>query len=213
VGDTLSMFDDRVRLTLGARHQRLKDQSFDYNTGEENPKYDDSRISPSVGLVVELTPEWSAYANYIESLASGGRVNDTNAVNYGEMLKPYVSKQKEVGVKYDGGRFGAGLAFFTTNKPRGVLGADNVYSESGKDRHRGVELTGFGELQRGLRVLGGATWMDAKQINTGDASTEDKRTIGVPRLQANLGVEWDIPGVQGLTVDGRAVYTGSTYAD
>ncbi|CFW46811.1 ferric siderophore receptor [Bordetella pertussis] len=35
----------------------------------------------------------------------------------------------------------------------------------------------------------------------------------MPRFQANLGVEWDIPGVQGLTVDGRVVYTGSSYAD
>jgi iron complex outermembrane receptor protein len=26
-------------------------------------------------------------------------------------------------------------------------------------------------------------------------------------------VEWDIPGVEGLTVDGRVVYTGSSYAD
>ena len=57
------------------------------------------------------------------------------------------------------------------------------------------------------------TWLDAKQVSTGDAATEGKRTIGVPRMQANLGAEWDIPGVPGLTVDGRAVYTGSTYAD
>ncbi|KAG0752298.1 hypothetical protein G6F22_021923 [Rhizopus arrhizus] len=28
-----------------------------------------------------------------------------------------------------------------------------------------------------------------------------------------MGVEWDIPGVQGLAVDGRVVYTGSSYAN
>ncbi|KDB97117.1 ABC transporter, ATP-binding domain protein, partial [Bordetella bronchiseptica D993] len=64
-----------------------------------------------------------------------------------------------------------------------------------------------------VRVLGGLTWLDAKQLSTGNAATDGKRVIGVPRFQANLGVEWDIPGVQGLTVDGRVVYTGSSYAD
>ncbi|MDS1139176.1 TonB-dependent receptor [Pusillimonas sp. SM2304] len=212
VGDTLSFLDDRIQATVGARHQKLHTQEFAYDTGTPGPAYDDSRVSPAVGLVFKVTPEWSIYGNYIESLAPG-ETAPGNAVNQGQMLKPYVSKQKEAGVKYDGGRFGAGLALFTTDKPRGVLGEDNVFSESGKDRHRGVELTGFGELQRGVRVLGGATWLDAKQISTGDAVTEGKRTIGVPRLQANLGVEWDIPGVQGLTVDGQVAYTGSSYAD
>ncbi|MNE67393.1 Ferrichrome receptor FcuA precursor [compost metagenome] len=28
-----------------------------------------------------------------------------------------------------------------------------------------------------------------------------------------MGVEWDIPGVEGLAIDGRVVYTGSSYAN
>jgi len=71
----------------------------------------------------------------------------------------------------------------------------------------------FGQAARSVRVLGGATWLDAKQVDTGDPATDGKRTIGVPRLQANLGVEWDLPWAAGLTVDGRVVYTGSSYAD
>ncbi len=61
--------------------------------------------------------------------------------------------------------------------------------------------------------VGGATWLDAKQVDTGDPATDGKRTIGVPRLQANMGVEWDLPWAAGLTADGRVVYTGSSYAD
>jgi len=213
VGDTLSFFDDRVLLMLGARHQRLRTQDFAWNTGVPDPEYDDSRVSPAAGLTVKVAPEWSIYGNYIESLAPGGSVTDTTAVNYGQTLEPYVSKQKEIGVKYDGGKLGAGLAFFTTDKPRAYLNADKVFTQSGKDRHRGVELTVFGQAARSVRVLGGATWLDAKQVDTGDPATDGKRTIGVPRLQANLGVEWDLPWAAGLTVDGRVVYTGSSYAD
>ncbi|MGB6008657.1 MAG: TonB-dependent receptor [Castellaniella sp.] len=216
LGDTLSFLDDRIQMTLGARQQKLSSESYDYITGAAKPDdyYDESRLSPAVGLNVRLAPAWSIYANYIESLAKGDTVADKDAANYGQTFKPYVSKQKEIGVKYDGGSLGAGLAFFTTDQPHTVKkNTSNVYVQSGKDRHRGVELTVFGQATRDVRVLGGATWLDAKQIDTGDAATDGKRTIGVPRLQANLGAEWDLPWVDGLTLDGRVVYTGATYAD
>jgi iron complex outermembrane receptor protein len=102
---------------------------------------------------------------------------------------------------------------FTTDKPRGVVGDDQVFSSSGKDRHRGAELNLFGEVTRSVRVLGGLTWLDARQIDTGTEGNNGNRVIGVPHFQANLGLEWDVPGVEGLTLDGRMVYTGSSYAD
>src|SRR5690606_36310537 len=130
------------------------------------------------------------YGNYVEGLTQGDTAPGT-AANNGEMLEPYVSKQKDVGVKYDGGRLGAGVAFFSTTKPRSVVNAANVFTSDGEDRHQGVELTVFGEAARGLRLLGGATWLDAIQETTGAAVTDGKRVIGVPCFQANIGVDWD----------------------
>nr|WP_245153439.1 TonB-dependent receptor [Allopusillimonas ginsengisoli] len=217
IGDTLSFLDDRLLLTLGVRHQTINVRSYAYDTGAESDRYKQSRNSPAAGLVVKLTPDISAYANYIESLAQGETAPTTQGglpvANAGEMLSPYVSKQKEIGLKYDGGGLGGGLAFFSTDKPRAYVGDDRRFSAAGKDRHQGIELTMFGELTPSMRVLGGVTWLDAKQRDTGAAATDGKRVIGVPRLQANLGLEWDIPGVEGLAVDGRVVYTGSSYAD
>lgn len=129
------------------------------------------------------------------------------------MLAPYVSKQKEVGVKFDGGRVGGSVALFSTTKPRAYVGSDNLFGSSGKDRHQGIELAVQGEATKGLRLLGGLTWLDAKQLATGAASTDGRRVIGVPKLQANVGAEWDVPGVSGLAVDGRLVHTGAVYAN
>ncbi len=67
--------------------------------------------------------------------------------------------------------------------------------------------------QPGLRVLGGVTFLDAKQKNTGSATTDGQRVIGVPKAQSTLGAEWDVPGVRGLALDGRLIYTGASYAD
>jgi len=215
IGDTLSFLDDSVLLTLGLRHQRLATRTYDYDTGElvEDGVYKVSRNSPAVGLVYKVTPAFSVYANYIESLMQGQTVSDKTATNYGEMLPPYVSRQREVGVKYDGGNLGGGLAFFSTNRPHGTGNTSGAVVNSGEDRYQGIELTAFGEPARGVRVLGGVTWFNAKQRDTGAAGTSGNRVVGVPRWQANLGAEWDIPGVEGLTVDGRMVYTGSMYAD
>jgi iron complex outermembrane receptor protein len=162
--------------------------------------------------VYKAGKQLSVYGNYVEGLTQGDTAPGF-AVNSGEMLKPYVSKQKEVGVKYDGGRLGASAALFSTTKPRGIVNAAGYFTSEGEDRHQGLELTVFGEAVRGLRLLGGATWLEAEQKNTGAAATTDKRVIGVPEFQANLGADWDIPGVRGLAVDGRIVYTGSSYAN
>lgn len=217
LGDTLAFIDDKVLLTLGIRHQRLSSRSYAYNTGTENGAYDASRNSPAAGIVFKMTPSVSLYANYIEALVAGDTApqtaNGKPVPNAGQSLQPYVSKQKEIGVKYDGGGLGAGLALFSTDKPRSAYNASNEFTASGKDRHQGVELTVFGEPVNRVRVLGGMTFLDAKQRSTGNSAIDGNRVIGVPRFQANLGAEWDIPGVQGLTVDGRVVYTGASYAD
>lgn len=212
VGDTLSFADDTVLLTLGARHQQLHITDYANTTGAILADYDKSRTSPVVGIVWKATKQVSAYANYIEGLTKGDAA-PAGSTTEGS-LAPFVSKQKEIGLKYDGGRLGGAVALFSTTRPRAVDGGPNAaFTESGKDRHRGIELSVFGEATRGLRVLGGVTWLDAKQVATGDATTDGKRVIGVPRVQGSIGVEWDVPGVPGLALDTRVVGGGSRYAN
>lgn len=221
LGDTLSLLGDSLLVTLGARHQNIRSRSYAYNTHVASDEYDDSRISPVAGAVYKFGKQVSLYANYIEGLVQGEQAPTSSGglaiTNAGEMLSPYVSKQKEIGAKYDGGRLGAGVALFSTAKPRSLLtpvgGGQATFSSEGEDRHQGLELTVYGEAMPGLRLLGGLTLLDAEQRETGVASTEGKRVIGVPRQQATLGTEWDVPGLRGLALDGRVVYTGSSYAD
>jgi len=212
LGDTLSLADGRVLVTLGLRNQKLDIANFAYGTSALIDRYVKRRTSPAVGVVFKPVQGWSLYGNYIEGLSQGETAPGT-AVNAGTQLPPYVSEQVEVGFKFDRGGLGGGLALFETSRPRGVINADNVFTSEGKDRHRGLEATVYGELSRRLRVLGGATWLDAKQDKTGSATTDAKRVIGVPGFQANLGAEWDVPGIAGLALDARVVHTGAVYAD
>lgn len=211
LGDTLSMLNNQLLLTLGLRHQQIVATTYTYD-GVFDHAYDKSKLSPVLGAVVKPWDGISLYANYIEGLSQGATAPGT-AANKGQPLAPYESTQKEVGAKFDFGKIRVTTAYFTTEKPRGFVNAASVFTSQGKEEHQGVELMTYGQLSPSLRVLGGITWLDAKQKNTGDAATEDKQTIGIPRQQANLGLEWDAFMLPGLTFDARVITTGHVYAN
>lgn len=217
IGDTLGFVDDTVLVTLGARHQQLDVDGYAYNTGALTSAYDKSRTSPAAGIVFKATKALSAYANYVESLSPGDTAPALSGglpvANAGAILAPYVAKQKELGLKYDGGQLGASAALFSIDKPRALRNGNGFYTAEGKDRHQGLELNVFGEPVKGLRLLGGVTLLDAKQKSTGSAATDGRKVIGVPDTQGSFGVEWDVAGVRGLSLDARVTATGSSYAD
>jgi iron complex outermembrane recepter protein len=216
LGDTLAMLDNQLLLTLGVRHQEIVGTNYE-NTGVFSSGYDKSKLSPVLGVVVKPWDGISLYANYIEGLTQGAiapSVAQNPAIaNPGQTLAPYVSKQKEVGAKFDFGKVRVTTAYFTTEKPRGFLNSANVFTSQGKEEHQGIELMTYGQISPSLRVLGGITWLDTKQKNTDSAASEGKRTIGIPDHQANLGLEWDAYMIPGLTFDTRVITTGDVYAD
>lgn len=212
LADTLLFADDRVRVTLGARHQQIDNREYDYNSGAQTKRYNESRVTPMAGVVFRMQQDLSLYANYIEGL-TGGDTAPWNATNAGSSLAPHVTKQQEVGVKYDGGRIGAGVALFSTTKPFGMLNSDRLFVNGGEQRNRGIELSVFGEAVRGVRVLGGLTLLDGEIIRGVDGALEGKRPIGVPHSQATIGADIDVPGVSGMAISPRVVYTASQYAD
>ena len=216
LADTLGFLDDRLLLTLGARRQGIEAKSYDYNSGDRLSSYNRYKTSPVAGVVYQLTDELSVYANYIEGLVKGDIAPASSGgvaiVNAGEALEPYVSEQTEVGIKYDGGNLGGSLALFTTDRPFSTV-ENGVFTDGGEQRNRGIELSVFGEPTYGVRLLGGLTLLDAELTSTQDGLNEGNRAIGVPRTQANIGGEWDVPGSNGLTLTSRVVYTSSQYAD
>ena len=218
LADTLVMLDDTVRLTVGLRHQTIKTDGYDYNTGAPLPHsgYDRSANTPIVGIVYKPVRNVSLYANYAETLQQGPTspsYNPNNPIsNPDTPFAPYVSRQKEVGVKYDGGKLGMTAAVFTTGQPLGYA-QNGVFGIYGQQRNQGVELSVFGMPAKGLRLLGGLTLLDAEQRQTAGGLNQGKDVIGVPRTQLNLGVDWDVPGVPGLSLNARALGTSHQYAD
>ncbi|MBP2636025.1 MAG: TonB-dependent siderophore receptor [Firmicutes bacterium] len=212
VADTLSFDEDKVQLTLGLRHQNVKTKSYNVNNNYAlTSSYESSANTPVVGLVVKPWGESVAlYANYIEALSPGTTVTNTAYTNYGEVLAPYKSKQHELGVKWDRGRFTNTLAFFQITKPSQTT-VNNVQAYDGEQKNRGIEWNTFGELAKNLRLLGGVTYLKGELVRTATAANEGNTPYGTPRWMMNTGVEWDTPWNPDLTLSFRAVYTGTQY--
>ncbi|BBK43509.1 TonB-dependent receptor [Allostella vacuolata] len=209
LSDSLSILDDRLSLTVGVRAQRLHIRG--YNRVGRNADYDQSAVTPVVGVVFKPWSTVSIYANRIEGLAQGPTA-PTAAVNAGQIFAPFKSTQYEIGAKVDFGTIGGSLAVFQTRQPTGLTDpVTRVFDVAGEQRNRGIELTLFGEPVQGLRILGGATLLKAELTDTPGGVDNGNDAVGAPEYQVNIGAEWTLPFLPELAVSGRMVHTGPQY--
>lgn len=211
LADTLSIFDDRLLLTLGARQQRVR-QYLATPTA-----YDESALTPMAGIVIK---PWgnalSLYANYIEGLSPGMTVSSVYA-NEGETLAPYKTRQAETGLKWARGEFIHTLSLFRIEKPSTIslaTGASRpTLALDGEQRNQGVEWSVAGRLLPALRMLGGVAYTQGKQSRAAAPANDGKSAPGVPKWTANLGSEWDLPWLPAMTLSARVIHTGAQYLD
>ena len=212
LSDTLGFFDDRLLLTLGARWQRVKVEDWTNNV-KGDTAYDEEKISPSGGILFKATDALSLYANYLEGL-SQGKVAPSTSVNEDEIFPPFISRQVEVGAKYDAGAFAVTAAVFRIKQPAYETNATSrVFGPNGKRQNDGVELSLFGEPLKGLRLLGGVMYIDSELTHTTNGTFDGNRAPATPKYNVNLGAEWDVPRLEGLTLTTRGIYSSSQYLD
>ena len=212
LSDTLGFFDDRLLLTLGARWQRVKVDDWTNNV-KGDTAYDEEKVSPSGGILYKVPDELSVYANYMEGL-SQGKIAPSTSINEDEIFPPFISRQVEVGAKYDLGSFAFTGSVFRIKQPAYETNTTSrVFGPNGKRENNGVELTMFGEPLKGFRLLGGVMYIDSELKNTTGGTFDGNRAPATPEYNVNVGAEWDVPTVQGLTLTGRGIYTSSQYLD
>nr|WP_286197784.1 TonB-dependent siderophore receptor [Variovorax boronicumulans] len=211
--DTMGFFSDQLLLTVG-----LRDQTIDQKNAQGVSTYKKSAVSPMAGLVFKPTKNVSVYANYTAGLIRGGTAPDTDEyVNRGEIFPPQKSKQYEVGVKADWGKLMTQVAVYEIRRPatlRTSVGGDPeqfVYSFGGEQRNRGLELTAYGEVTKGLRAMASAAFNDAKLTRATGGVNVGNNLAGVPHRTFNVGLDWDTPWVPGLSLNGRVIHTSSVY--
>jgi iron complex outermembrane receptor protein len=213
--DTLSFQQDRVRLTLGLRRQRVEQTGYAAR-GAVTSTYDEQALTPAAGLVVKPWGEGlSLYANLVQGLSKGDTVGDLDATNYGQVFEPYKTEQKELGVKWKAGDFMNTVALFQIDKPTMMStgpSTNPTYTDGANTRVRGAEWNTSGALTPTLRVLGGVAYARGTLTKTEGGVNQGHEVYAVPRLQGNLGAHWDTPWT-GLSLNARVIATSSQYLD
>lgn len=211
VADSLSFADERVQLTLGVRRQQVVSETFSVATGARTSRYDESATTPAAALLVKATDAISLYTNYIEGLSQGATAPMT-AANAGDVFAPFRTKQKELGLKLDLGSFAHTFSVYEIKRPSSYTDpVTNIFSFGGEQRNRGVEWGFFGPPLDGVRLLGGVAYVQPKLTRTAGGVNEGRIATAVAQRQAKLGVEWDVPTLQGLTLTGNATAMSKQY--
>ncbi len=214
ISDIISSPNEKWQLIMGAREQNVKVDTYNTKTGAVKTHYDESVFTPAFAAVYKPRKNVSLYANYMQGLDAGDSVvSDTTAKNYGEAFAPFKTKQYEVGVKYDFGKWATTLAGFDIQSPTLISDGAGYYSPSGEIRHRGIEWNVYGEPHQGTRIMGGIMFLDAKYRNTQDGQYDGNRVAATSRWNAVFGLEQDIPSVPGLTLTTNLTYNSDAYTN
>jgi iron complex outermembrane receptor protein len=200
---------DRWRALLGLRWSRQtrqdSDPSSDFTSAEETF----TKATPLIGVMYDVVPQLSLYANYATGIEAGGRAPN-DASNRNELMPALVSKQYEAGMKWQlSGGATLDTAIFQITRPSEFYGGPQTpYVQDGEQRHRGAELLIRGRMFDSLRVMGGIQYLDAEILETGDPAAVGSRPQGVPEWQGALSAELDVPVIPGLSLLG--VVTGKS---
>ncbi|EBS6880997.1 TonB-dependent siderophore receptor [Salmonella enterica] len=209
--DTMTLLDGSVDITPGVRFQRVRSDNFAAN-GDRSSTYDESAVTPMLGLVYRPWKPVSLYANYIEGLSKGD-VAPGSAQNAGQVMRPYRSRQYEVGIKYDEAGIQSSLALFQITKPSGAIDSNNTFNSNSEQRNRGIELNISHELLDNLRMSGSLSLIDAELIKSPTSGVRGNKPVGVSPVQANAGVEYDLPVLWGLSLNSHVNYSGKQYVN
>ncbi|WP_051532283.1 TonB-dependent receptor [Brackiella oedipodis] len=220
--DQISVYDDALQFIIGARYQDM-----DIRDHSNDTKYDDHKISPTFAVVLKpFEQNWSFYGSYVEALIRGATVNALQDANYGQTFAPYKAKQYEIGTKYQSDSWLHTLAFYQIERPTTVT--DMTYrdkankkitqrtTDDGKSKSKGVEYSFSGIMfDDTLTVLGNVAYLEAeyKRGQAGKMSLEGKTIEGQPEWTAGLSLDYKIPYVPGLSINGRATFVNHQYID
>lgn len=210
LSDTLHL-GEQWQAILGLRQTRYELADLDGNPAVDSG-YKTTATTPTVALIYKPAPYASIYGSYAESLEGGSRVGPRFA-NAGEILGATVSKQYELGLKYEHERLSLTAAAFRIERVANIeteVGGRLFLRQDGLTQYDGLEFSGAYRLTQDLRVGAGALLLDPKikDVSAGQESLEGNIPSGASRRQYVLNADYAVPAVEGLSLHGTVRYFG-----
>jgi iron complex outermembrane receptor protein len=199
---------------LGLRYTDYRQKDLDGDP-EADSGYRKKPLTPTVALVYKPIDSMSVYGSYVESLEAGSRVSEPYA-NAGQILDPTVSRQYEIGAKYEASRVVFTTAAFRIERAAEIDvedGEDLLLVRDGLTRYQGIEAMGNFSLAPRLQAGLGLTYLDARieDVSAGNPGIEGNRPGGAARWQLAGNIDYALAAVPGLGVHAAARYFGNAY--
>ena len=208
-------FNDRWLALIGGNYATINTKSYRGSLG-----YDESKFTPTLALTYKPISNLSTYVSYLESLEQATVATSENYINKDQVFPPYLSKQVEIGAKYNlNDRAMLSAALFRIEKANAYdIELDQpppnlIRTRDGLQVHQGLELGFTGRVTDNLTVIAGGTLMDLSVEKSTNGALDGKKPTGAAARLAKIYAEYRIPGVQGLSLSGGAFYTGKQYYD
>lgn len=173
-------------------------------------RYDESGLSYGASFIYRPIEDVSLYFTYADSLQKGDQ--GVNADGTIVVLKPYRSKQYEIGAKARISELDLSAALFRIQRPIAYV-SNGTFAEQGEQINQGLELMAGGKLVQNLSVFGGVTFIDSKLKNPKLAGADNKNVTGVSKIKSNLLFDYLVPGTDKLAFSANFHYNSGFYTD
>jgi iron complex outermembrane recepter protein len=206
VQDILTL-SPQYKLHAGLRHVQVKREVL----GTEN--VDTGFTLPNVSLVYMPSNDWMVYGTAAHGMEHGGTA-DMGTENENVTLAPSRSKQLEVGFKgVVNNNVTLSGALFEIKRGFEFENDADYFVRAGEQTHRGLELGAQGAATTRLKYSVSLLALHMQQQGTGQASLDGKRTTNVPAFKSTTVLDYSVPGVTGLSVNGVWRYSGKKAFD
>ncbi|WP_298958771.1 TonB-dependent receptor [uncultured Campylobacter sp.] len=209
--------NDKFDVMLSASKAWMRQESYNARQQRLVKAYSDSGYSWAGSLIFHPIEDASIYYTYADSLQQGSTYVYNSGPHNGEVAStsPYRSKQHEIGAKIRvADMIDFSVAYFDIRRPIAYLNSSTgIYGINGEQRNRGFEFMSGGRITQNLSVLGGFTYIDPKMHNVSIEGANRKVANGIPKLNANLMFDYEIPGTNKLAISTNFHYTGKMYLD
>jgi iron complex outermembrane recepter protein len=160
-------------------------------------------VSPTVSLIYKPFDKITTYATWANSVEQSDQA-PAGTANVNQFLAPYTDQEYEVGVKYAiTPRLLATFALFHMTRPFAeTLATTNVFQVVGTQRNNGAELFLQGDIYTDLTIFGGISYIDARLLDTGVASTNGRLVVGVPLFKSDAALDYHPAAWHGFALTG-----------
>lgn len=166
---------ERVLISAGLRHSKLKFESTDYflSNGNDSGSLDFSKTTPVAGVVFKVSPVFNLYANAgkgfeTPTFAELAYRPSGQGAGLNDQLQPAETDNYEVGVKaFVGDHILVNAAIFRIDGKNELVvfsnnGGRSVFQNSGRTSREGAELSISSSLGSGVELRGAYTYLVAE---------------------------------------------------